>query len=71
MAFSLLLLITALGVSRLAGSRISGLLYGVEASDPGLIAGAGMMLAAVSAIAAYIPARRASRVDPMVALRND
>jgi predicted permease len=61
----------AFAVSRLAGSQISGLLFGVEATDPLVIAQAGALLLAVSAIAAYLPARRASQVDPLVALRTE
>jgi ABC-type antimicrobial peptide transport system permease subunit len=61
----------ALGVTRLAGSQISGLLFGVKAADPATIATAALLLSLVAAIAAFLPARRASRVDPMVALRND
>jgi putative ABC transport system permease protein len=61
----------ALGVTRLAGSQIAGLLFGVKAADPISIATATLLLIAVSAIAAYLPARRTSRTDPMVALRNE
>jgi len=56
---------------RLAGSRISGLLFGLRATDPLTMAGAVGVLVAVSAAAAYLPAERASRVDPLVALRTD
>jgi ABC-type antimicrobial peptide transport system permease subunit len=53
-------------------SRIVGnLLYGVTANDPLTYCGAALLLAVVALIAAYLPARRASRIDPMVALRYD
>ncbi len=61
----------ALGGARFASSRISGLLFGISATDPVTIATAVSLLVAVAALAGYIPARRASRVDPMVALRNE
>jgi len=47
------------------------LLYGVSAYDPLTIIAAMALIAVVSALAAYIPARRASRVDPMIALRYE
>jgi ABC-type antimicrobial peptide transport system permease subunit len=56
----------------LSASRVAqGLLFGLSASDAGaLIAAAGVM-AAMGLLAAYIPARRASRVDPLIALRTE
>jgi ABC-type antimicrobial peptide transport system permease subunit len=48
---------------------LSGFLFGVTATDPATFLGMLSVLIAVAALAGYIPARRASRIDPMVALR--
>jgi ABC-type antimicrobial peptide transport system permease subunit len=48
---------------------LGGLLYGVTNRDPLTFFGVLFVLTAVSAIAGYIPARRASRIDPSIALR--
>lgn len=52
-------------------STVRKLLYGVTPNDPASVAGAVIVMLVVAALAAWIPARRASRVDPMVALRYE
>ena len=50
---------------------MSTLLYKVSAADPTTFGGISALIVCVSLLASYIPARKASRVDPMVALRYD
>ena len=48
---------------------LSSLLFGIQANDPVTFAGMLLALLAVASLAGYLPARRASHIDPMVALR--
>jgi predicted permease len=71
----LLLVIIGLAIGlagALAGTQLlSGLLFGIEPNDPATLAGVALLLLGVAALACYAPARRATRVDPLAALRAE
>ena len=60
-------LLASLGLARAA----AGLLYEVRPDDPATLGGVVALMAGVALLAALVPARRASRLDPLVALRQD
>jgi ABC-type antimicrobial peptide transport system permease subunit len=57
----------ALALTRL----MSTLLFGVQATDPMTYVVVSLVLGAIALVATYLPARRAARIDPVVALRTD
>ena len=60
-----------LSAAALSTSLLKSWLYGVTPLDPMTFAAGGLLMLAVSALAAYLPARRATRVSPLIALRGD
>lgn len=63
-------LLIGLAVALAAGSRIAPLLFKVSARDPVILIGVGATLMVVAALASFVPAWRAARTDPMIALRS-
>jgi ABC-type antimicrobial peptide transport system permease subunit len=61
----------AVTLGHILSAVISGMLYGVKPVDIAVFAGSTLLLAAVALLAALLPARRASRIDPMIALRYE
>ena len=64
-------LVVGLSLAVVFGRVISGLLYGVQTADAGVLAAAALTLVMVAGLAIALPAVRAARVDPMVALREE
>lgn len=62
-------LVIGVGASLALGGLIEGMLYGIASSDPVTLMAAALLLTGVALAAAYLPGRRARRVDPIVALR--
>jgi putative ABC transport system permease protein len=63
-------LFVGVAASAVATLVIKSMLYGVDATDPATFAGITLLIGCVALLACYLPARRASRVDPILALRH-
>jgi putative ABC transport system permease protein len=64
-------LVVGLGVAVLSSGVLKSLLYEVKPTDPVTLAAVAAVLVLVAALASYLPARRAARVDPIIAMRGD
>jgi putative ABC transport system permease protein len=58
-------------MAALGGRLLASLLFETSATDPAVFVGLSLLLLTIAALACYVPARRAMRVDPMRALRAD
>jgi len=64
-------LVLGLAITLAAGRLVASLLYGMRPTDPLTLAAVALVLSLVAVVATWVPARRATRVDPMVALRAE
>lgn len=59
------------GLALLAGQSVGALLFGLQPHDPPTLMAAGLLLVVIAMVATFIPARRASKLDPLLSLRSD
>jgi ABC-type antimicrobial peptide transport system permease subunit len=63
-------IVTGLGGALLLGRWLGALAFGIAPSDPTILSAAALLLAAVAAVAAWFPARRAARIEPRIAIQD-
>jgi predicted permease len=71
LSLSLLGVAIGAGVSAVGASMLASYLFGVTATDPVTFGGGALVLCLIGVVASYLPARRAARLDPLVALRRE
>ena len=71
LVLTMIALVLGLGGALVLTHFLTSMLYGIRATDPVTYAAVAALLGSVALVAAFVPARRASRVDPMVALRYE
>jgi ABC-type antimicrobial peptide transport system permease subunit len=64
-------LIAGIAAAAAAGRLLAGLLFGLRPGDPSTLAAVTALLFVTGVVASYLPARRAARIDPMKALREE
>jgi putative ABC transport system permease protein len=63
--------LAGIAASVAAGRLVQSLVYGIKPTDPAVLATTATILAIATAVAAWLPAQRAARMDPMSALRDE
>jgi ABC-type antimicrobial peptide transport system permease subunit len=64
-------IVIGIGIAQLCAQYLKPFVYQIAANDPATLAGGATAFMLFAAAASYLPARRAARVDPMIALRSD